>query len=130
MIISERDGTMLTQMHKEAFDALIRELGKVDLSIFATNTINRLKNEDPLYAFLVEYLAGKYKIDCGSEGLAIALEMGAICHRARELAEQYKNSTTQYQTIVDDPIPSLEAVEEAKDLVSIIMMSSRKNSKK
>lgn len=117
-------------MHRDAFDALIRELNKDGIPSFTTYTHNRLKNEDPLYALLIEHLAGKCSQKSGSDGFAMALQIGAICHRARELAEQYKDTTTQYQTIVDDPIPSIEAVVETEDLLSILTISTRNIPKK
>ncbi len=117
---------MLTPMSRAAFDALMREIGKKGALEFAKYTNNRLLNEDRMYAFLISHFADKCAEELGPAGFEAARQIGAICHRACELAEQYKGDTIQYQTIPDDPMPTPQATEEARALIRATMLRSRK----
>jgi Cdc6-like AAA superfamily ATPase len=118
---------MLTPMSRTAFDALIREISKKGVPEFVKYTNNRLANEDRMYSFLVSHFADKCAEQLGPAGFEAARQISAICHRACELAEQYKDSTIQYQMIIDDPTPTVQAIKEAGALINLIMIRSRFN---
>jgi hypothetical protein len=112
-------------MNRAALDALMREVNKEGVPQFAHYTYNRLKNEDPQYAFLVDYFANQCAKEFGPTGFENAKQIGVICHRAIELAESYKDTAINYFSIVDDPTPTVQAVKEAGALIDIVMIRSR-----
>jgi hypothetical protein len=116
-------------MNKDAIDALLRELEKNGDQEFTKYTNNRLATEDQMYALLVLHIADKHAKKLGPLGFEAMLQMGAICHRAIELAEYYKGSRIDYPSIVDDPTPSPSALEEAAALIDLTMMRSKKDPK-
>jgi hypothetical protein len=115
-------------MNSDALERLVYEVNSQGLEIFSTKTLNRLKNEDPLFAQLVDLLANKFAKELGHAGSEHARQLGAIYHRACELAEKYKESTLQYQTMVDNPDPSSKAINEAAALLNAVMARPRKDS--
>ncbi len=117
---------MLTRMNRGAFDALMRELNKEGTLKFVNYTHNRLKNEDPIYAFLAGHFADQCAKDLGPRGFENARQISAICYRACELAQEY-NSRMQYQNIPEDPPPTQAAIEETEMLLSLVKLRSGKN---
>jgi hypothetical protein len=116
-------------MNRAALDALMRELNKEGVPQFAHYTYNRLRNEDPEYAFLVDYFANQCAKEFGPPGFENAKQIGVICHRALELAEQYKDDKIRYSAIVEDPAPTVQAIKEAGALIDLVMIRSRNGPK-
>ena len=109
---------LLAQLTKESVDTLMRELDKKGIPRFSKDTINRLKNENPLYQLVIMHFANECAKECGPVGFEKAIELGAIYYHALELAQKLEPK----RTLFEDPAPTIDAIHETDALLNKVMM--------
>lgn len=75
----------LPQVTSRAREQLKRELSAKPEKTFARDVLNRLKNENPGYADLIEFLSRTFNEEFGNKGEHFVRTVGAMCFRALEL---------------------------------------------
>ena len=112
LLAPQDDTHLFTPISKEALTKLVKEM--TESMHFTPWVMNRLKNEDPHYAYMAEFFARKAREELGGAGFKAALDHFAYAYRIIELGQQYKAPAHEYPEIEPPQSPEEIAYAEAE----------------
>lgn len=99
---------MVPQVSSRALEILKKEVRSSNNGTFGRHILSRLRNENPRYAYLADFLMNTVRDKFNEEGSEVARDIVAICYRIIELAEKYPERIS-FPEIVFDEDPLLRA---------------------
>lgn len=96
---------MVSQVSKEAVKKLRAEMQKTIGTSYGTFVMNRLKNENPYFAFIGNSLLDAVRMKFGQDAHEVTLNIIAVCYRILELSEHYPDEAQVFaNALLADPL--------------------------
>lgn len=107
---------MIPLVNTSALEELLSEVNSEGIKKFVMSTMQRVTNENPNFAGMLNFFAKRIKTERGEQGAQDALMIGTMCYRAIELAGK-SAEVKMISAPEEDPLQtaSPQALQEAQE---------------